>query len=53
MTINQDYPLLAKGLAKRVRERLRLPVGVIQRFPDTALLRFQEFHERVLAGSNA
>lgn len=39
LTDNQNYPLLADELARRVRETLQLPVAVIQRFPDTALNR--------------
>lgn len=46
LTDNQNYPLLADGLAKRVRSTLSLPVTVIQRFPSTALERFEQWHER-------
>ena len=49
LTDNQNYPLLADELAKRVRATLQLPVGVIQRFPDTALARFERWHEGTLA----
>lgn len=49
LTENQNYPLLAGDLARRVRETLGLPVGVIQRFPDTALVRFERWHERQMA----
>jgi len=41
---NQNYPLLAEAFARRVRERLDLPVAVIQRLPDTALVRFEKWH---------
>jgi hypothetical protein len=44
LTINQNYPLLADELAKKVRDTLKLPVAVIQRFPDTALTRFERWH---------
>ena len=37
LTDNQNYPLLADDLARRVRSTLNLPVGVIQQFPVTAL----------------
>src|SRR5262249_28571708 len=46
LTDNQNYPLLADDLARRVRAALNLPVGVIERFPDTALLRFERWHEQ-------
>jgi hypothetical protein len=52
MTDNQNYPLLANDLAKRVRQRLRLPVRVIERLPNTALVRFERFHMGVLGGGN-
>ena len=45
VTVNQNYPLLAEDLAKRVRDTLNLPVNVIQQFPDTALNRFEHWHE--------
>jgi hypothetical protein len=48
ITANQNYPLLANDLARRVRETLSLPVGVIERFPDTALTRFKKWHDRSL-----
>ena len=44
VTQNQNYPLLANAFAARVKERLALPVAVIQRLPDTALARFEKFH---------
>lgn len=46
MTQNQNYPLLADDLAKLVRDRLKLPVQVTQVLPDTALKRFEAWHER-------
>jgi hypothetical protein len=48
LTDNQNYPLLADALARQVREKLRLPVGVIQRFPETALVRFERWHQGTL-----
>ena len=48
LTDNQNYPLLAEELAKRVRDTLKLPVNVIQRFPHTALDRFEKWHEKGL-----
>jgi hypothetical protein len=48
LTINQNYPLLADSLARNVRDTLNLPIAVIQRFPDTALTRFERWHEREL-----
>ena len=44
VTQNQNYPLLANAFAARVKERLALPVAVIQRLPETALIRFERFH---------
>jgi hypothetical protein len=44
LTDNQNYPLLANALAKTVKTTLKLPVAVIQRFPDTALNRFEKWH---------
>ncbi len=44
VTQNQNYPLLAGDLARRVRKTLSLPVAVIQRLPDSALARFEKFH---------
>jgi hypothetical protein len=49
ITVNQNYPLLAEDLAKRVRDTLKLPVGVIQQFPDTGLDQFEHWHENHLA----
>ena len=46
ITDNQNYPLLADDLAKRVRATLQLPVGVITRLPDTALTRFAHWHDK-------
>lgn len=43
---NQHYPLMADGLAKRVRERLQLPVLSISQLPDTTLYRFEAWHEK-------
>jgi hypothetical protein len=43
---NQHYPLMAGNLAKRVREWLRLPVLSISTLPDTAMRRFEEWHEK-------
>ncbi len=48
LTDNQNYPLLADDLARRVRAVLQLPVGVIRQFPDTALTRFERWHSRTL-----
>jgi hypothetical protein len=48
MTQNQNYPLLAGEFARRVRERLDLPVAVIERMPDTALTRFRTWHDKSL-----
>lgn len=45
LTDNQNYPLLADDLARRVRAALNLPVGVIQQFPNTAMMRFERWHE--------
>ena len=45
---NQHYPLMADGLAKRVRERLNLPVLSISELPDTTLRRFEAWHEKHL-----
>ena len=47
ITQNQNYPLLAGDLAKRVASTLKLPVAVIQRLPDTALVRFDRFFTKV------
>lgn len=44
VTQNQNYPLLAGDLARRVRKTLSLPVAVIQRLPNSALARFEKFH---------
>jgi hypothetical protein len=41
---NQHYPLMADDLAKRVRERLHLPVMSISQLPDKALNRFEVWH---------
>jgi hypothetical protein len=46
---DQHYPLLAAGLAKRVRETLGLPTQAVKAWPDTALRRFENFHEKVAA----
>jgi hypothetical protein len=51
LTDNQNYPLLADDLARRVRTVLNLPVGVIERFPHTALDRFERWHERQIAAT--
>lgn len=40
------YPLMTDGLAKRVRDRLKLPVVSIRALPDSALKRFIDWHER-------
>jgi hypothetical protein len=40
------YPLMSDGLAKRVRDRLRLPVASVRALPDSALKRFADWHER-------
>jgi hypothetical protein len=47
---NQHYPLLADGLARRVREVLGLPVISIRELPDTTLGRFVRWHERLKVG---
>jgi len=41
---DQQYPLLAKDLAKRVRSGLKLPVQVTKAWPETALARFDKWH---------
>jgi len=41
---NQHYPLLADELAKRVRDRLGLPILCIRELPDTTLKRFERWH---------
>jgi hypothetical protein len=46
ITQNQNYPLLAGDLARRVQATLKLPVAVIQRLPDTALVRFEKWHQK-------
>ncbi len=46
LTDNQNYPLLADDLARRVKATLQLPVGVITRLPDTALKRFAQWHDK-------
>jgi predicted RecB family endonuclease len=46
---DQHYPLLAAGLAKRVRETLGLPTHAVKALPDTALSRFENFHKKVAA----
>jgi hypothetical protein len=46
---DQHYPLLAAGLAKRVRDTLGLPTHAVKALPDTALKRFETFHERLAA----
>jgi hypothetical protein len=45
---NQHYPLMAENLAKRVRERLKLPVLSISQLPDTTMQRFEEWHQKKL-----
>ncbi len=45
---NQHYPLMAEMLAKRVRERLKLPVLVIRELPDTTMKRFETWHEKTV-----
>ncbi len=45
---NQHYPLMANDLAKRVREKLKLPVLSISQLPDMTLSRFEAWHERQL-----
>lgn len=47
ITQNQNYPLLGEPLAREVTDTLMLPVAVIQRLPDTALSRFEQFHRGV------
>ncbi|MBK3661333.1 hypothetical protein JJE66_08725 [Bradyrhizobium diazoefficiens] len=47
---DQHYPLLASDLAKRVREKLGLPVNVVRALPDTALKRFEDFHLKLVKG---
>lgn len=42
---NQHYPLMADGLARRVRERLDLPVLCISELPEKTLRRFECWHE--------
>jgi predicted RecB family endonuclease len=43
---NQHYPLMSDNLARRVRERLQLPVLSIRELPDTTLSRFEDWHMR-------
>jgi hypothetical protein len=43
--VNQHYPLMAGNLAKRVRERLKLPVMSISQLPDMTMRRFEAWHE--------
>lgn len=43
------YPLMADDLAKRVRERLKLPVVSVRELPDTAMQRFLKWHERQIS----
>jgi hypothetical protein len=45
---NQHYPLMANDLAKRVRQRLDLPVLCIRELPDLTLQRFEKWHENHL-----
>jgi hypothetical protein len=45
---NQHYPLMAEDLARRVRERLKLPVLCIRELPDTTMRRFVDFHVKLL-----
>ena len=40
------YPLMADPLAKRVRDKLHLPVVSVRSLPDLALQRFSAWHER-------
>jgi hypothetical protein len=47
---NQHYPLLADGLARRVRDVLGLPVISIRELPDKTLARFERWHERQREG---
>jgi hypothetical protein len=48
VTENQNYPVLAAALAKRVRDQLGLPVAVIERMPDSAMRRFEKWHARTV-----
>jgi hypothetical protein len=41
---DQFYPLLAADLARRVRQRLTLPVAAVRQLSDTALARFFKWH---------
>lgn len=43
---NQHYPLLASDLAKRVRQRLQLPVLCLKLMPNTTMRRFEAWHEK-------
>lgn len=43
---NQHYPLMAHGLAARVRGILGLPVVCISELPDTIMSRFENWHEK-------
>lgn len=45
---NQHYPMLANDLMVRVRQRLKLPVAMIRALPDTALHRFENWHQNQL-----
>ena len=46
---DQHYPLMSDALAKRVRDNLKLPVRIVRELPDTALQRFEMWHEKQLA----
>jgi hypothetical protein len=45
---NQHYPLMADGLAKRVRQKLDLPVLSLSELPEKTLQRFEVWHEKQL-----
>jgi hypothetical protein len=47
--LDQHYPLMSDALATRVRDRLKLPVTSIREYPDTALQRFEKWHEGSLS----
>ncbi len=42
----QCYPLMAEKMAKRVRDRLKLPVVSKSQHADTILNRFEKWHEK-------
>lgn len=41
----QHYPLMVEDFAREVRNELKLPVVSVRALPNTALQRFEEWHE--------